>query len=171
MWQSNGSSGSIDERLKESVSTYTALPLTDNTENDIRVVKDTDKAYTWGIAASSGILANWIPLDDSAIWGNITGKPSSSTANIDDAVSKKHSNSLDHAQGTDQGLDIGGPNAVTAAQTKAGYTHSGTAHAPSDAVSLATVKGDTDVANAISASNNINNNNEDFILKSIYFGG
>jgi hypothetical protein len=55
-----------------------------------------------------------------------------------------------HTQGTDQGLDTGGANAVTAAQAKAGYTHSGTTHAPSDAVSLATVKGDADVADAIS---------------------
>jgi hypothetical protein len=30
-----------------------------------------------------------------------------------------------HTQGTDAGLDTGGPNAVTAAQAKAGYTHSG----------------------------------------------
>ncbi len=58
--------------------------------------------------------------------------------------------SLKHTQGTDQGLDTGGANAVTAAQAKAGYTHSGTAHAPSDAVSLATVKADSDVASAIS---------------------
>ena len=33
--------------------------------------------------------------------------------------------SLKHSQGTDQGLDTGGTNAVTAAQAKAAYTHSG----------------------------------------------
>lgn len=38
--------------------------------------------------------------------------------NLADAVSKKHT------QGTDQGLDNGGPNAVTAAQSKTAYTHS-----------------------------------------------
>jgi len=32
-----------------------------------------------------------------------------------------------HTQGTDQGLDTGGANAVTAAEAKAGYTHSGVA--------------------------------------------
>jgi hypothetical protein len=58
--------------------------------------------------------------------------------------------SLKHTQGTDQGLDTGGANAVTAAQAKAGYTHSGVAHAPSDAVALATVKADADIASAIS---------------------
>jgi hypothetical protein len=57
---------------------------------------------------------------------------------------------LKHTQGTDQGLDTGGANAVTAAQAKAGYTHSGTSHAPSDAVSLTTVKADADVSDAIS---------------------
>lgn len=55
-----------------------------------------------------------------------------------------------HTQGTDQGLDTGGPNYVTAAQAKAGYTHSTTAHAPSDAVALATVKADADISSAIS---------------------
>lgn len=40
-------------------------------------------------------------------------------ADVSDAITKKH------AQGTDQGLDTGGANAVTAAQAKAGYTHSG----------------------------------------------
>ncbi len=38
-----------------------------------------------------------------------------------------------HVQGTDQGLDTGGANAVTAAQTKTAYTHSQVAHAPSGA--------------------------------------
>lgn len=33
-----------------------------------------------------------------------------------------------HTQGTDQGLDTGGANAVTAAQAKAAYTHSEVAH-------------------------------------------
>ena len=55
-----------------------------------------------------------------------------------------------HTAGTDQGLDTGGANAVTAAQAKAGYTHSQAAHAPSNAVALATVKADTDIADAIS---------------------
>src|SRR4030042_870295 len=44
-----------------------------------------------------------------------------------------HDNSLDHTQGTDQGLDSGGANAVTAEQTKTAYTHSQAAHAPSNA--------------------------------------
>lgn len=43
------------------------------------------------------------------------GVNSSSAADIKDAVDKKHSNSLDHAQGTDQSLDSGGANEVTAA--------------------------------------------------------
>jgi hypothetical protein len=38
-----------------------------------------------------------------------------------------HSNALDHAQGTDQGLDTGGPNAVTAASVKGAVDNS---HAP-----------------------------------------
>jgi hypothetical protein len=56
-----------------------------------------------------------------------------SDSDIADSISKKHSNSLDHTQGTDLGLDSGGANAVTAAQTKTAYTHSQASHAPSNA--------------------------------------
>jgi hypothetical protein len=41
---------------------------------------------------------------------------------IADAISKKHSNSLDHTQGTDQGLDTGGANAVVVADIKDAVT-------------------------------------------------
>ncbi len=40
------------------------------------------------------------------------------STNLADAISKKHSNSLDHTQGTDQYLDQGGANEVTAANVK-----------------------------------------------------
>lgn len=56
---------------------------------------------------------------------------------------------LIHAQNTDTFLDQGGANEVSALQAKTAYTHSQSAHAPSNAVSLATVKGDSEVANAI----------------------
>lgn len=44
-----------------------------------------------------------------------------------------HSNSLDHTQGTDQGLDVGGTNAVTALEAKIAYGHSQASHAPTNA--------------------------------------
>jgi len=50
---------------------------------------------------------------------NVLSDITSAGADIESAVSLKHT------QGTDQGLDTGGANAVTAAQAKAGYTHSG----------------------------------------------
>jgi hypothetical protein len=50
----------------------------------------------------------------------ITDFQTAVSANSDVAASK----AAQHAQGTDQGLDTGGTNAVTAAQAKAGYTHS-----------------------------------------------
>ncbi|MFH0805958.1 MAG: hypothetical protein V1901_03735 [Patescibacteria group bacterium] len=75
--------------------------------------------------------------------------------------------SLKHTQGTDQGLDTGGANEVTAPQAKAGYTHSGvTSGNPhsvtksdvglgnvdnvSEATIISDVKADSDVASAIS---------------------
>jgi hypothetical protein len=91
-----------------------------------------------GILSWTGSAWAWITNDFLSKTTKIT------TSNVESAVDLKHT------QGTDQGLDTGGANAVTAAQAKAGYTHSGVAHAPSDAVSLATVKADTDIASAIS---------------------
>ena len=130
--------------FKDGVANAVALPVSGNTLNDARITADTGHLYVWD-------GTSWVDSGDiiDLKWSAIDGKPSSSAANIDDAVSKRHSNSLDHTQGTDLGLDTGGTNAVTAAQAKAGYSHSQVAHAPSDAVSLATVKADTDIDNAI----------------------
>lgn len=94
------------------------------------------------IGPSSAVGSNIVEFD--ATTGKLIKDGGLSHADISDAISKKHT------QGTDQGLDTGGANAVTAAQAKAGYTHSQTAHAPSDAVSLATVKADSDISDAIS---------------------
>jgi len=142
--------------FKDGVANAAALPGSGNTLNDARITNDTGHLYVW-----SG--TTWVDQGDviNLTWSAIDGKPSSSAANIDDAVSKKHSNSLDHTQGTDQGLDTGGVNAVTAAQAKAGYSHSQVAHAPSDAVSLATVKADTDIDNAIDNSHAPHSDDQD----------
>ena len=130
--------------FKDGVANAAALPLSGNTLNDGRITSDTNNLYVWD-------GTTWVNQGDlyDLTWAALQDKPLSSVSNIDDAVSKRHSNSLDHTQGTDQGLDTGGANAVTAAQAKAGYSHSQVAHAPSDAVSLATVKADTDIDDAI----------------------
>jgi len=100
--------------LKESVPTYNDLPVTGNTENDVRITEDTDKMYTWGIASSSGVLADWKEIGSatSVNWDAITGKPSSTPIDIDDAVSKKHT------QNTDTILDEGGANEVAVSDIK-----------------------------------------------------
>jgi len=109
--------------VKDSVSTYTALPLTGNNEHDLRVTEDTDQLYVWSIFTSSGLLTDWklIGSTSAVDWSAITNKPLSPVGNIDDAVTKRHT------QGTDQGLDTGGPNATTASQVKSAVTNS---HAP-----------------------------------------
>lgn len=83
--------------LKDSVATYNDLPIIGNTENDVRITQDDDKMFTWGISASSGNLNDWkeIGSASSVDWSAITGKPSSSPANIDDAVSKRHTQNTD----------------------------------------------------------------------------
>jgi len=124
--------------FKPGVANAAALPVSGNALNDGRITADTGHLYIWD-------GSTWLDQGDivDLKWSAIEDKPTSSVANIDSAVSLKHT------QGTDQGLDTGGTNAVTAAQAKTGYTHSQVAHAPSDAVSLATVKADTDIDNAI----------------------
>ena len=101
-------------KVKESVSTYNDLPITGNSENDVRITQDTDKMYTWSISASSGNLSDWIEVGSatSVDWSAIINKPTSSVEDIDDAVSKKHS------QNTDTKLDEGGSNEVSASQLK-----------------------------------------------------
>ena len=63
--------------MKESVDTYTNLPVSGNTENDLRITRDTDSMYTWTISASSGTLDNWSDIGSvsSIGWTAITGKP------------------------------------------------------------------------------------------------
>jgi hypothetical protein len=83
--------------FKDRVANQAALPLSGNALNDARVVDDTGHYYIWSKDASTGILSDWIDNGDfiDLTWGAISGKPSSSVADIDDAVSKKHT------QGTD----------------------------------------------------------------------
>jgi len=87
-------------KIKGSVDTYNDLPLTGNSENDCYITKDTDKLYTWGIASPSGTLDDWKDVGSTVDleWDAIVNKPSSSVSDIDDAVSKKHT------QGTDTSL-------------------------------------------------------------------
>ena len=101
-------------QIKTSVATYNDLPITGNTENDLRITQDTDRMYTWSIASASGNLSDWTDIGQSISldWSAITGKPTSSVADIDDAVAKKHT------QGTDQKLDNGGPNEVAVVDVK-----------------------------------------------------
>ena len=108
--------------FKAAVANAAALPLSGNQVNDGRITSDNGHLYLWD-------GSTWLDQGDivDLKWAAIEDKPISSVANIDDAVSKKHSNSLDHTQGTDQGLDTGGANAVTAAQVKGAVTNS---HAP-----------------------------------------
>lgn len=104
--------------FKSGVANQASLPLTGNTQNDARIANDTGLLYVWSIASSSGLLTDWISQGDilDYTWDGLSGKPSSSPTNIDDAVSKRHT------QGTDQGLDTGGANATTAAQVKQAVT-------------------------------------------------
>jgi len=101
-------------QLKESIDTYSNLPIVGNSENDVRITQDTDLMYTWSISLSSGLITDWLQIGSASTvdWSAIENKPSSAVADIDDAVSKKH------AQNTDTKLDEGGPNEVSAETLK-----------------------------------------------------
>lgn len=77
-------SGSL-VHIKDSVATYNDLPITGNTENDLRIAKDTDRMYTWGIVASSGLLTDWKDIGSvaSVDWSAITNKPDLITSSVD----------------------------------------------------------------------------------------
>lgn len=95
--------------VKDSVATYNDLPITGNSENNVRIAQDTDKMYTWGISSASGSLSDWKEIGSvtSIDWSAINNKPSSSVADIDDAVTKKHAHAnsadLDNVSGTNTG--------------------------------------------------------------------
>ena len=83
--------------VKDGVTTYANLPITDNEENDVRFAEDTDLMWTWTISASSGLITNWVQIGSASAvdWSAITNKPSSSITDIDDAVTKKHTAGAD----------------------------------------------------------------------------
>jgi DNA/RNA endonuclease YhcR with UshA esterase domain len=83
--------------LKGVVATTASLPLSGNTENDCYIVSADDRIYTWNSASSTGLITDWKDIGSvtSVAWSAITGKPSSSISDIDDAVSKKHTQNTD----------------------------------------------------------------------------
>jgi len=85
--------------FKDAVTTFANLPASGNTINDARIATDTGHLYVWN-------ETSWIDQGDiiDLDWSTLSGKPSSSVVDIDDAVSKKHSNTLDHIQNTDTKL-------------------------------------------------------------------
>jgi len=77
--------------IEDSVDTYNNLPITGNTENNLRITEDTDRMYTWGISASDGSLSDWKDVGSATTvdWSAITNKPNSSVEDIDLAVDHK----------------------------------------------------------------------------------
>lgn len=88
---------------KPGVTIYDDLPLVDNTLYDARMTNDTHHLYIWTKDAPTGDLTDWLDQGDiiDLTWAAISGKPNSLVVDIDDAVSKKHT------QNTDTQLDNG----------------------------------------------------------------
>lgn len=83
--------------LKGVVNTTADLPLSGNSENDLYIVKADDRLYTWNKVTDSGILSDWINVGSisSIDWSIINNKPTSAVEDIDDAVTKKHTQNID----------------------------------------------------------------------------
>ena len=89
--------------LKGVVDTTNDLPLTGNSKNDLYVVSENDRLFTWNKPTDSGILADWVDVGSvtSIDWSIITNKPTSGVGDIDDAVTKKHTQNTDTILTTD----------------------------------------------------------------------
>ena len=76
--------------FKESVANAAALPAGGNSENDARITDDTGHLYVWSGTA-------WVDQGDmmDLNWSAIDGKPSSAVADIDNAVSIRHTADTD----------------------------------------------------------------------------
>lgn len=83
--------------FKSGVTEYNNLPLTGNAKGDARIANDTGHLYVWSIDATSGVLTDWIDSGDmvDVTWDSISGKPSSAVADIDNAVSIRHTQDTD----------------------------------------------------------------------------
>jgi len=107
--------------------------LTGMAAGDIAYVTDAtgdstvdDGGATYIYSGSAWVkIAEWESMDVVLAWANITGKPASTTANIDDAVSKKHTH-------TNQ-AQLDGITAALIGNWNTAYTHSQAAHAPAAA--------------------------------------
>jgi hypothetical protein len=78
--------------FKAAVANQAALPLTGNAKNDTRIATDTGHMYIWSIEASAGLLTDWSDQGDviDVSWASLTGKPTSTPEDIDNAVSIRH---------------------------------------------------------------------------------
>lgn len=107
--------------LEPTVATQNDLPLSGNSKGNGRIVSDTGHLYIWLSDSGSGDLSDWDDTGDiiDLKWSAIENKPSSNVSDIDEAVTKKHT------QNTDQYLDYGGPHQVSASEiTGSSHTHS-----------------------------------------------
>lgn len=71
--------------LRTPVASFTNLPLSGNVEGDIRIVLDIGAAYTWINSNGTGTFVDWKKLTVSN-YSDLTGAPSSSPLDIDNAV-------------------------------------------------------------------------------------
>jgi hypothetical protein len=83
--------------FKDGVATYVDLPIAGNAIGDGRITNDTGHLYIWSIDVPVGALTDWADQGDimNIDWSVITNKPTSAVADIDDAVSKKHTQNTD----------------------------------------------------------------------------
>jgi len=119
--------------FKAGVATQALLPLAGNAKGDARIANDTGHLYVWSIDAPAGLLTDWVDAGDivDLTWAAISGKPTSAVADIDDAVTKRHSQDTDQYLTTPvtNVLYVDG-NRTDALPTPGGYTPNGSITKP-----------------------------------------
>jgi hypothetical protein len=137
--------------FKAGVATYADLPIAGNAIGDGRITNDTGHLYIWSIDAPVGALTDWVDQGDviDLNWSAITGKPTSTVADIDDAVTKRHTQDTDQYLTTQVKniLYVDG-NRTDALPIPGGYTPNGSITKP-----FKTIQAAIDAVTAPSATN------------------
>lgn len=107
---------------RAAVASQANLPLSGNVLYDARMVNDTQHLYIWSIESTTGLLTDWVDQGDiiDLTWDAISGKPSSTPTQLDQAVTNSHTHSnkteIDKVTDGDHDVRIDNPHAVSKSQ-------------------------------------------------------
>ena len=92
--------------FKNSVATFTDLPLTGNAEGDVRTVRSTGEQYSWSKVSGTGSIHDWRLLNDQLSTLNYNGKLTTELESQFNAASKSYYKRLIYTGDALTGIDI-----------------------------------------------------------------